>query len=541
MNSPSSVDTRDAARCREIIHGLPVTNIAGVHEFLRDLLKAMLGAPPAVPADYLSVLETAREPLAFLQETIANRYAAKPLPANTDETAALERVIALWRLMARNYARVAQLAGGDPEFAPRRALVCQRCIHYAGQTVIEYYRARRAVAPGAWLDLHGYYDTAEDWGLAGVAVAEPLLDGQVTCASTYAAVLLVDLANPYSRSPKELTWILRWAWTQAPETAVNRPDEEAGGRGYGLDLMLDRGLLPVEHLAGAPSARLFDTARLGSRMQALLAGLKAGQRPADLGLGEDCTAAQAARLLRQLYRPWCLAAMPRRFERTKASGTLAVFHDPEAIYFHVTGAEFVQPRHTRNYSHAEVAMLMTFRDQVDPIQPLNLRAAQLGYAADLWQIADRSLNGFRVTRQAAGPRIEHGQLLAVRPPEREGFLLARIGWLFEDDRGGLQAGVHVLPAPATGVALRPTGVTISATDKYVPGYFLPGVPVLKEGLSVVLPLGWYTPGRIIEIFTDRPVNARLEELLARGPNFERCAFTLADPPAAAGTNSAAAI
>lgn len=538
MNEPTSIDTRDAARCREAIRALPITNIAGAHAFLQKLLDALLDAPPAAPADHLSVLEAAREPLAFLQETIANRYAAKPLPASPDEAAAFERVVALWRLMARSYARVAQLGGGKPETADRLALVCQRCIHYAGQTVIEYYRARRAVAPGAWLDLHGYYDTAEDWGLAGTAVAEPLLESQATCASTYAAALLVDLANPYSRTPKELIWIRRWAEALAAETAVNRPDAEAGGRGYGLDLMLDRGLRPVEHLSGTPSARLFDTARLGPRVQALLAGLKAGRGPASLGLGDDCTAAQAARLLLQLYRPWCLAAMPRRFERTRATGTLAVHYDPEAIYFHAAGAEFVQPRHARSYSHAEVEILWTFRNQIDPAQPLNLRAAQLGYAADLWEIADRSLNGFRVSRNAAGPRIEHGQLLAIKAPEQDDFLLARIGWLYEDGEGRLQAGIHVLPAPVKGVALRPTGVTVAATDKYVPGYFLPGVPSLKEGASVVLPLGWYTPGRIIEIFTDRPVSVRLGELLARGPNFERCSFTLADSPPGAASAAA---
>jgi hypothetical protein len=174
-------------------------------------------------------------------------------------------------------------------------------------------------------------------------------------------------------------------------------------------------------------------------------------------------------------------------------------------------------------------------NQLDPTMPLKLRTAQLDYAHDLWEVADQSLNGFRVTRNAAGPRVEHNQLLAVRAPGKEEFILARISWLYQDPDGQLHAGIHIFPGPAVGVAIRPTGVAVTAADQYVPGYFLPAVPALKEGVSVVLPPGWFNPGRIIEIFTDRSVNARLGELLARGPNFERCSFTLADParPAAA--------
>ena len=50
-------------------------------------------APPAA-AEYLAVLESAREPLAFLQDAMAARYASKPLPATSEETAAFERTVA---------------------------------------------------------------------------------------------------------------------------------------------------------------------------------------------------------------------------------------------------------------------------------------------------------------------------------------------------------------------------------------------------------------------------------------------------------------
>lgn len=523
-----TVNTRDARSCKEIVASLPLTNVSTAHGILRALLDAVKKAPPP-PTDYLSVLEHAREPLAFLQEAMAARYAAKPLPAGAEETSAFERTVGLWRLMANGYAQVAQIGGGEADIQKQLGLICERCIHYSGRMVVEYYRAHRALAEGVWLELHGYQDTADDWGLAGETVAEPLgiAAKATTPTGTYGAVLLIGLANPYGRTAKELAWISRWAELLAPQTAIRRPDEEAGKRGYGIDLMRDQGPLPVENMTATASARLFDTSQVGERVQQLLARLKAGETPAALGLGEDCPPAYAARLLRQIYRPWALAAMPRRFERSHATGIIAASYGLESIYYHVTGGDFIQPEHARSYSRADVEKLWTFRNQLDPTQPLQMHAAELSFALDTWDIADRSPNGFRVFRSAAGPRVEHGQLLAFKQPDSKEFHLGLISWLVQERDGRLQAGVNVLPGPARGIAVRPSGVAVSRSEKYLRAFFIPAVASIKEPVSVIIPPGWYQPGRIVEVFTDRSVMVRLDELLGRGPNFDRCSFALA--------------
>lgn len=529
MNRPANQpapESPEAVRYREILAGLPVTNVPLACDGIERLLRTMQQTPPTA-TEYLSLLESVREPVGFLLDTLSARYAAKPLPAAEVEVAAFARTTALWRLMADSYARVAQFGSGVAEIQAQLALICQRCIQYSGQVIVEYYRARREAAPGLWLELHGYYDTADEWGLATERVPDPLgATGSTACAQTYASVLLVGLANPYSRTPRELAWIIRWAQLMAPDTQVVRPDEESGGRGYGVDLMQDKGLLPVDHLAATHSARLFDTTALGETVKLLFARIKGGESPATIGLGDDCSAANASRLLLQLYRPWCLAAMPRRFERSRATGMLPVAYGLECIYFHIAGGDFTQPQHTRIYSRMDADKLWTFRNQIDPTQPLHLRAAELGYALDTWDIADQSLNGFRVVRNAAGPRVEHGQLVAIKPPGTDQFLLARITWLIAQNNGQLEAGIQVLPGPAKGVGVRPTGLGVSANEQYARGFFVPPVAALKEPISVIIPNGWHHPERVIEVYTDRPVLARLGELLSRGPNFDRCAFSL---------------
>jgi hypothetical protein len=74
--------------------------------------------------------------------------------------------------------------------------------------------------------------------------------------------------------------------------------------------------------------------------------------------------------------------------------------------------------------------------------------------------------------------------------------------------------------------VRGTGSGVLATDPYAPGFFLPALQTLKEPVSIILPPGWFVPGRIVEVVTDRPVLMQLTELLTRGANFERCTFTL---------------
>ena len=522
------IDTADAHACMALIAGLPLTNAREAHRMLVMLLTGLAHRSPPAPA-YLDVLEAVRAPLAFLQDELAQRYAAKPLPPLPAEAEAFRHVLALWQLMARAYAMVAQLGSGDQSIQDKLALICQRCVHYAGKAILEYYRARRAPTPGAWIDLHGYFATAEEWGIDKTAVPEPLNEERKnqSPAEAYAAVLLVDLANPYGRSAHEFAWIGRWARRLAPQTAVLPLGEPIETRAFGIDLMADASTRPLERLPRTDSVRHFDTRPLVPVLQELLMRLKERESPAALGLGDDCPSSTASRLLLQLYKPWCLNAIPRRFQRRGASGVAQVCLGFEAAHYHITGDEFQQPEHVRMYSRGDMERIWTFRDQIDPTQ-LNVRAkqVQLGYPLERWSVLDQSVSGFRLQRGAAGARIENGQLFCLKPPDGEHFFLAQVSWsLMQKDE--LLIGIHVLPGLPQGVAVRPTGLKVSHSERYVRAFLLPAVPSLNEAASLVVPRGMFQPERIIEVFTERQASLRLGELLAQGPDFERTTFTRA--------------
>lgn len=521
-----SIDTSDAYACTALIAGLPLTNARASHQVLITLLAGLRHRPPDATA-YLDVLETARAPLAFIQDEIAQRYAARPLPPTPAEGEAFRQVLALWQAMARAYAQVAQLGSNDRQVQDKLALICQRCVHYAGKVVLEHFRARREPSPGAWIDLHGYYATAEEWGIDKAAMPEPLNEvvKSQSAAEAYAAILLVDLASPYSRSAHEFAWICRWARRFATLTGVKPLGDPIETRAFGIDLMRDASARPLERLPRTDSARWFDTRQISPAIQELLAKLKAGKSPAALGLGEDCPAPTASRLLLQLYKPWCLSATSRRFQRRDASGTVDICLGFEAIHFHITGNEFIQPDHVRMYSRDEMERIWTFRNQMEPSR-LHVRAEQTqrGYPLERWSVANQSVSGFRLQRGEAGSRIEHGQLIGIRPPDGEHFLLAQVSWsmMLKDE---LLLGIYVLPGLPQGIAIRPAGINVSHSERYVRAFLLPAMPALKEASSLVLPRGWYQAGRVIEAFTDWQAMLCLDELLTQGPDFERVTFT----------------
>jgi hypothetical protein len=273
---------------------------------------------------------------------------------------------------------------------------------------------------------------------------------------------------------------------------------------------------------------VFDTSRLASGLPRLCEKLKKGITPAALGLGESCSAHDALRLLVLLYRPWCLGAIPRRFERVETAGELPSCFGFEAIHFQVGGKEFVQPDHVRAFSRSDMDSLWTFRDQLDPEQPLYQRVTQLGYVPEQWDIVDASISGYglyRLVRTGSASRIEYGQLCCVKPAGSEYFLLGKISWLMLRSDGSLRAGLHLFAGKPRAVGFRPMGDEVSVSEKYTRALHLPALPGLREAESIIVPKGWFSPGKTLELLTERPQPIRLGECLDFGADFERIGFT----------------
>lgn len=494
---------------------------------LNTFLDSLLQSPPSADV-YLNLLEQSRVSLCFVEEELARRYINKPLPLGDIEENTFRQVVATWLKAARAYAHCAQLDSttNDVEHTLRIALILHRCIYYTGMSIVEHHRARRELPQGLWLDLHGYYASAEEWGVATLPVPDALdPHGRSThCTAAFIGLLLCELAGPYSLSVRDQTLVRRWASAWAPLISLHPVAPGEPLPQFVIDLMQDVGLrLSVDCLQTEQIRRL-DTARLAMQLSQVRLQLRQKIPPAQIGLGEDCTAGQCHRLLEHLSRPWAQARAPRRFRRHATSGKAKVCIGFEAMHYYISGQEFTQPENVRAYSRQEFESLFAFRHMVDPTQKLEVHQAQLGFAIDPWEVVNQSANGFRLMRSIAGKKMTHGQLLAVCPNDGDSYLLAQTTWLMQERGGGLVAGVAAMPGVPQAIAARPLSQQVAHAEKYNQAFLLPAIPSMRSEQSLVVPQGWFHAGRIVDIHSNGAWRVKLLSVLEDGPDFERVSF-----------------
>ena len=496
---------------------------------LMYFLDALLASPPESTV-LLALLEQARAPICFVEEEMARRYHNKALPLGDEEESYFQQVVAAWRKMGKAYALCARLEEPDaenPQYVALMATILHRCLYYTGMVILEHYRARRDLPPGIWLDLHGFYETSEEWGISYTPVEDALENSlQAThCAAAYTTLLLIDLASPYSNSVRNLNLIRRWAGLWAPLVSIHRLDDDLEVPAYVIELMKDVPLHPTA-VADEPSndTRRLDTTRLGLQINHMLSQLRQRITASQLGLGVE-TSGHVIGLLDHLSRPWTLSASPRRFRRFATQGIARVAVGFEAMHFCITGKEFEQPDSAAAFSRGEFDQLFTFGERVDTGQTPAIRPL-ITFPIDEWSVINHSANGFRLGRSSAGMRITHGQLMVVCPHDGDHFLLVQATWLMQEDDGGLIVGVATLPGMPAGISVRVAATKTGNNERFVRAFLLPPVPAIKEEGSVVLPPGMYQASRILDVASgeESPWQLRMNHVLQRGTDYDRISY-----------------
>lgn len=527
-SNPSSLVISDLKSGSDYLAKLSLANPTIAEQQLMHLLDALLKNPPD-PGVLLGLLEQARVPICFVEEEIARRYHNKPLVLADEEEASFQQVVTAWRKMSKAYALCASLEQPDvdnPKYSALMATILHRCLYYTGMVILEHYHARRELPPGIWLELHGYFESAEEWGIAYTPVEDALENNlQAThCAAAYVTLLLIDIASPYSNSVRNLGLIRRWAAMWAPLVSIHKLDDDLEIPPYTIELMKDAPLHPsAQTESPAGDARRLDTTQLGLQINHMLSQLRQRITPSQLGLGEE-TSSHVIQLLERLLRPWTQSAAPRKFRRFATDGIARVAIGFEAMHYFVTGESFEQPDSAKTYSRGEFDQIFTFRESADPNQALNIRP-HISFPVDEWSVINHSANGFRLARSCAGQKIMHGQLIALCPHDGEHFLLAQASWLMQEESGGLIVGVATLPGMPSGVGVRLAAHNAGVSDRYVRAFLLPPLPAIKEEGSLVLPAGLYQASRVLEVFSHEDTwQLRMAHVVQRGTDFDRISY-----------------
>ncbi|WP_313952458.1 hypothetical protein [Accumulibacter sp.] len=524
---PVTMKISDLQTGFQILSRLPLANSQQAQFEINRFLDSLLQAPP--PGEiYLQLLEQTRISLCFIEEEFSRRYTDKALPLGESEDEAFHEVVSTWLKAARAYSHCARLQRPEDNHAERLALILHRCIYYTGMAITEHHRARRQLPRGLWLDLHGFYASAEEWGLATLAVPDSLdpLGRSTHCTAAFVSLILTELAGPVSLSVRELGLVRRWADMWSPLVTLHAALPGEALPQSVVDLMHDCGLRSSSQCLQTENVRRIDTARLEAQLNQAKARLQERTTPAQLGLGEDCTTAQCQRLLKRLSRPWALLRTPRQFRRNATTGMAKICGGFAGMHYHVSGKEFSQPDNARIYSRKEFDSLFTFRQMLDPTEQLGIRQSQLGFAIDEWEVLNQSANGFRLMRSSVGKRMVPDQLLSICPHDGSSYFLAQVAWLMQEQGGGLVAGIAALPGKPQAVAARPLPEDEGHAELYSRAFILPAVAAIGAEQSLVLPQGWFYPGRLLEVYVDGIWRVRMHRLVGSGSDFDRVTFSV---------------
>ena len=518
--------------CADWLEALPLTNSATAQTQLRAQFDVLARAA-IKPAVLFEMLELMREPLYFVQVETAKKFVHRALPLADLEMAARNGSLGAWQAYRTAVLVCLQtLVDGARDLKSQAATVCHRALDAHVRMMIDAARTNAEAKPTEWEMLHRIYRAAEALEVAGEKVKDPLsAEAPVThCMAVYSQVVLVTLGSYNEWTARQsqmiLRWLARWSVKNAitktmPETPVKLPvltDTDSARGGFRLKDGSPLGEAPL-----TAGARYVDIGELSLSIKNRVIMLRKGETPVNLGLGEDCVMPGCEQQLINLYQHWCDGRVDRAQTRKPVSGNALAAVGLVAMHYYVGGKPFKQPGEVREMTAKQRQEIATFgrlasRDDEDFSQIH-------GFALEHWQLKDESIAGLRIgrIRGARGQRIAPGTLMAVRPDGAKHFMMGSVRWVQWLTDDSIAAGVRAIPGSPMAVALKQTGVN-AAKEPWHQGLMMPAVESLKVADSVIVPAGWFKPGKVLEIHSDKPWRITLADVVERGAEFERCTY-----------------
>lgn len=518
----------DTASCKRWIESLPLTNLQSAHSALAEQV-ALVRHANVAPAELLRLLEMLREPVEYVQGGLAQKYTGKALPLDPSEQTLWLRVVTLWHEMTDAYlaCRDAHVRG-DPALRNQGALIVMRSLRCTAQSMFEYYRIYRQVPARYWKSLHELYVFAEQSDFAHTTVESNALPDEFsnTCCAAYCAALLAELANPFALSARQMGFLSRWIEKWANQVNLSlRPLLPSAIPALSVDLASTTGPRFAEEFEPAATLRQLDLEQLGRTLRQNITLLKQGHTPAMLGLGEDARQPGCENLLMLFYIQWCRAGTGRGEPRNLIEEKAQVCIGMHAAHFFISGRSFRVPGAalTRQEEH-DMQLFGHVSERTE-----RALASTGSAAVESWELVNQSNSGFMcMLRQPdAEMRINHNQLIAVRRGTSKLFYLGVVQWLRIEESQNLFVGVRLFPGVAKAVIARPANFHApSGVNGFERAMLLPEMTVPATPATLILPTGWFQPGRFVELFGEQRQVAKLLNVIEKGSDFDRCTVSL---------------
>lgn len=510
----------DADGAKRWAKSLLVTGLAPLYETIHGQLRA-LSASSFAPRERATIAEVMRDQVAHLHTELARRFAGKPQPAAAREQEAFDQAVVLWHALWEQYsACLKPLLEGDPELQGVKAKLLQRGLYVGKQLVLVHGLARRAAPAALWQELHAYYRLTEILDCGVTAVSDELTPNAVgiSCYSTYCHALLMELADPWAMSIRQIELTDRWLGQWARKVFPYAQQRETEGPVMLLDLDGSSGATLVAAAPRDParSMRFGYPGKLATSVRGRLKRLAAGASPAELQLGHDAAVESCTALLSHLDAHWY--QLPRRSPQAGRTWLELVTGGMPAAYFRVGGRTFNRqdPLGRMTFQGAQHLQTLGALTDYDRYR----EEAERNWPWERWQ-------GSYESHDVVLTRNEHGryrwfldQLVIARDDDR--VQMGHVTRVCLEPQGEFTISLALWPGTPRSLAVRPMSLAY-VEEPPMPALLLSETP--EQSVTMIVPPRTFNPGRMLRSMDPGPERKfRLTKLVQRGGDFERVSF-----------------
>lgn len=428
------------------LESLPQSDVLKSQQAIHAQLKRMNDEPAALDDERIRVLMALDERARDLQTQLIRQYLRNPRMSRMVESQLWHAVYALFWETARGYHRlvIEHSSNGARQDPTLHARITLRALLAFGQLL--KWRAVRYLGAGdrLWHRLHRLMQHARTAGFARTPLAAYADLPPLSCEAAYLHAHMLVLAHAGSLYPKQLDHFDRWLWRWHGLIELDVPASPTH-HVFAVDPDSDQGAFRIHLADGRRALEGWSPHAVLADLAGLTAALKAGQSPAEVGLGEEIRTREALDLLAHLARHWGTLTSPeqRRAPREPVKRLVDIVQGLSSILetlAHAPSGSASAVFYQRARLDADRLRILGTASDPAPMPGLDHRPG-----VERWVVHDESACGFGATVES-GERdwLRVGVLLALRIHGESAWRLGVIRRLSRHSNDTYAVGIETL-------------------------------------------------------------------------------------------------
>ena len=516
---------------RRILEDLPEDDAKALEQ-ISENLETIAATPDFALADRIAVVKLVDEKGQVRAAALLKRFLRETKLKEIERRTLWQGLTEFWtNVSAACRSCVNEIEqGGKPGMPPHpehHLLVARALRALAAEGKLLHMRYRK-IPPRVWEELAALYAGAETQNyVADVIKAYPTDLLPTNVRQEFLRLLMTDIAAPDTEPLVELELAARVVGRMAAGFALHTtPDKSCP---FCFDLA--RPGRPWRRRADtseSPTLRYFGVGRSGAELQEIIDRHVANPAEPEKRFGDDFSVAEKMMVLKRLLRHWTGSETANPAPRVKIDANVKVAHGFAAASELVTRIEFS--------GMAELTEDMRMR--VKQRTGIALQAQEITAQIDEWRERDASTwsIGVDVPRQHEG-WASIGAVCTLLAPGMKAWWLGVIRRLARDEQDHVHAEFEIISKKPLSVYFKGVGEGAEKAENwqtssgsfeftFVNALILNGNAASDTSHEILLKRETFSPGIIYEaLMGDPPPYVRLEELLARGADYDRVRVT----------------